>query len=134
MMRSADDPGTPVARMVPRSLMAPPGIPDFMSRQRFLELRPVRLEGRAWSGLGAIERVEVSADGGETWIAAELGPQRSPRAWRGWACVWEPPSAGDYELCSRAVDSAGHEQPISAEWNLKGYANNSVQRVAVTVS
>ena len=134
MMRSADDPGTPVARMVPRSLMAPPGIPDFMSRRRFLELRPVRLEGRAWSGLGAIERVDVSVDGGGTWMGAELAPQPSARAWRGWACVWEPPAAGDYELCSRAVDSAGHEQPISAEWNLKGYANNSVQRVAVTVS
>ena len=133
MMRSADDPGTPVTRMVPRSLMAPPGIPDFMSRRRFLERGPVRLEGRAWSGLGAIERVDVSADGGETWTVAELVPQRSPRAWRGWTYAWEPPAAGDYELCSRAVDSARNVQPVAAEWNLKGYANNSVQRVPVTV-
>ena len=134
MMRSADDPGTPVTRIVPRSLMAPPGIPDFMSRRRFLALGPVDLEGRAWSGLGTIERVDVSADGGETWIAAELAPQRSPRAWRGWTWAWEPPGAGDYELCSRAIDSAGNEQPLNAEWNLKGYANNSVQRVPVQVT
>ena len=134
MMRSADDPGTPVTRMVPRSLMAPPGIPDFMSRRRFLELGPVCLEGRAWSGHGTIGRVEVSVDGAATWTCAELAPQPSPHAWRGWTCAWEPEAAGDYELCSRAIDSAGNEQPISAEWNLKGYANNSVQRVPVSVS
>ena len=134
MMRSPEDPGTPVTRMAPRSLMVPPGIPDFMSRRRFLPLSPVRLEGRAWSGLGAIERVDVSTDGGETWTGAELSPQRSPRAWRGWSCPWQPPGPGDHELCSRAVDSAGNRQPIEAAWNLKGYANNSVQRVPVTVT
>ena len=31
-----DDEGTPVTRMVPRALMVPPGIPDFMTRRRTL--------------------------------------------------------------------------------------------------
>ena len=33
---SEDDPGTPVTRILPRSLLLPPGIPEFESRRRFL--------------------------------------------------------------------------------------------------
>ena len=40
--QSEDDPGIPVERMLPRSLMIPPGIPDFPDRKRFLEPGPVR--------------------------------------------------------------------------------------------
>src|SRR5206468_3366394 len=31
-----DEPGEPVTRIVPRSLMVPPGIPDFLTRRRFV--------------------------------------------------------------------------------------------------
>ena len=72
-----DDPGTPVTRIMPRALMVPPGIPDFMTRGRFVRPGPCELTGRAWSGWGAIEAVEVSADGGASWAEAELGPERS---------------------------------------------------------
>ena len=40
---------------------------------------------------------------------------------------------GAHELCSRASDAAGNTQPLDPPWNLKGYANNAVERVAVTV-
>ena len=59
------EPGEPVSRMLPRSLMVPPGVPDFMTRERRVEPGSVSLTGRAWSGHGAIERVEVSTDGGD---------------------------------------------------------------------
>ena len=43
---------------------------------------------------------------------------------------------GDYELCVRATDSAGHTQPLlgAETWNQGGYAVNAVQRVAVRVT
>src|SRR4029077_10122827 len=44
-----DDSGVPVTRMLPRALMVPPGIPDFMSRMRFLAPSREVLAGRAWS-------------------------------------------------------------------------------------
>src|SRR4051794_18866260 len=44
---SEDDPGTPVTRMLPRALMQPPGVPDFMTRRRFVSAGPSRLDGRA---------------------------------------------------------------------------------------
>ncbi|MGH2970468.1 MAG: sulfite oxidase, partial [Solirubrobacteraceae bacterium] len=40
---------------------------------------------------------------------------------------------GEHELCCRARDAAGNEQPVQAGWNVGGYANTSVQRVPVTV-
>ena len=33
-------PGEPVTRMLPRSLMVPPGVPDFMTRERHRRARP----------------------------------------------------------------------------------------------
>src|SRR5207245_17198 len=80
--RSDDDPGEPVTRMLPRALMIPPGIPDFMSRIRFVSPSHQVLMGRAWSGLAPIKSVELSADGARTWSAAELGESVSPYAWR----------------------------------------------------
>ena len=130
--RSEDEPGEPLTRMLPRSLMVPPGIPDFMTRERRLEPGPVELRGRAWSGWGPIERVEVSTDGAATFADAELEPPLGGAAWRGWRFAWHAPE-GEHELCSRATDAAGNTQPLEPPWNLKGYANNAVERLRVTV-
>jgi sulfane dehydrogenase subunit SoxC len=133
-MYGADgQPGELVTRMLPRSLMVPPGVPDFMSRERHLEPGPVTITGRAWSGRGAIERVEVSTDGGATFAPAELDEPLGPAAWRGWRFDWDAP-AGEHVLFSRATDTAGNSQPLDAAWNLKGYANNAVERVPVVVA
>jgi DMSO/TMAO reductase YedYZ molybdopterin-dependent catalytic subunit len=133
-MYDADgEPGDPVTRMLPRSLIVPPGVPDFYSRQRHLEPGPVTIGGRAWSGFGPIERVEVSTDGGETFAEARLAEPLGSAAWRGWQFDWEA-TAGEHVVCSRATDAAGNTQPLEAPWNLKGYANNAVDRIPVSVS
>jgi sulfane dehydrogenase subunit SoxC len=129
---SEEDPGRPVTRILPRSLMVPPGIPDFLSRTRFLDAGPCRLEGRAWSGWAPVERVEVSVDGGESWVEARLGEPVSEYAWRGWTHHWDA-EPGESELCCRATDAAGHTQPMSPVWNYDGFCNNAVQRVRVVV-
>jgi DMSO/TMAO reductase YedYZ molybdopterin-dependent catalytic subunit len=130
--RDEDDPGEPVTRINPRSLLVPPGIPDFPERRRFLEPGPCLLEGRAWSGWAPVERVEVSVDGGKTWHDAALGEPTGDYGWRGWSFQWDA-QPGEHELCSRATDGAGNAQPDEAEWNTGGYVNNAVQRVRVTV-
>ena len=130
---SEDDPGRPVTRILPRSLLVPPGIPDFFTRTRFLEPGPCTLEGRAWSGWGAVEHVEVSTDGGRSWSDAALGEAPSPFAWRGWTYGWDA-TVGEHELCCRATDASGRTQPPEPEWNLDGFCNNAVQRVRVVVS
>ncbi len=127
------EPGEPVTRMLPRSLTVPPGVPDFMTRTRHLEPGPVTLIGRAWSGFGSIEQVEVSTDAGATFNAAVLGPPLARNAWRGWTFDWDA-TPGEHVISSRATDSAGNTQPLEPPWNLKGYANNAVERIPVVVS
>jgi DMSO/TMAO reductase YedYZ molybdopterin-dependent catalytic subunit len=125
-----DDPGTPVNRIRPRALMVPPGIPDFFSRRRFVDAGSVGIVGRAWSGHGSIERVELGADG--EWSETRLDPPVGPYAWRRWSFDWLA-RPGDHELSCRATDSAGNVQPIEAPWNWQGMGNNMAQTVAVTV-
>ena len=125
-------PGEPVTRIMPRSLTVPPGIPDFMTRERFVDAGPCELRGRAWSGWAPIERVEVSADDGASWADAALEPPLGERAWRGWSFAWEA-TPGEHVIASRATDAAGNVQPADPQWNLKGYANNAAERIPVTV-
>ncbi len=130
---SDDELGEPVTRMLPRSLMIPPGIPDFMSRARQLGVGTWTLEGRAWSGRGPVVRVEVSADGGQTWDEAELDAESNAYTWRAWRYRWAAGREGEFELCCRASDAAGNVQPLVAPWNAQGMCNNEVQRIAVRV-
>ncbi len=129
-----DDPGTPYTRMSPRALAVPPGIPDFHSRERHLGSGTCVLRGRAWSGWAPIAAVDVSVDGGKTWAAAEIERDvDSPWAWCAWSFEWDA-SPGRHELCFRARDEAGNEQPLDGEWNVGGYGNNAVHRVVAKVS
>jgi DMSO/TMAO reductase YedYZ molybdopterin-dependent catalytic subunit len=129
-----DEPGEPITTIAPRSLMVPPGVPEFMTRARIVDAGSTEIVGRAWCGESEIAAVEVSTDGGATWAPAELGEGLLGRwAWRAWRFSWtaEP---GEYELCCRARDAAGNEQPLEPPWNVGGYVNNAVQRVTVTVT
>jgi len=129
----ADDPGVPVTRIQPRALLIPPGFPDFMSRTRFLAPGQCRIEGRAWSGIAPVNRVEISVDDGATWQPATLTPSASPWEWAGWHFDWEA-KPGEYVLTARTFDESGAGQPVEQPWNRQGMANNMVQRVTVIVS
>jgi DMSO/TMAO reductase YedYZ molybdopterin-dependent catalytic subunit len=124
-------PGTPVTHMRVKSLLVPPGIPDWYSRQRLLDAGVTELFGRAWSGGGvAIARVEVGVNG--RWEAATLAPQINKFAWQGWRYLWQA-EAGDYELACRAMDANGDTQPLAPCWDAGGFGNNAVHRVKVWV-
>lgn len=128
--QSREDPGVRVERIRPRALMVPPGVPDFMSRRRFVDPGEHLIEGRAWSGLAPVTRVDFSGDGGVTWRQADVEDGSSPFAWRRWSYRWQA-SAGEHELCARATDAAGNSQPADQDWNAEGVQNNAVQRVRV---
>jgi sulfane dehydrogenase subunit SoxC len=135
LRQTPEDAGQPLSRMFPRALMEPPGIPDFMTRERTLRRGRCTLAGRAWSGHAPVAAVEVSVDGAATWAAAKLEPATLGEwAWRRWTFAWEPPAPGSYVVCCRARDAAGNEQPAEPAWNVGGYANNEVQRVVVAVT
>ena len=134
--RSADEKGEPVTLQRPRAMMAPPGIPSQLGRTRYVQSgQKVRVEGRAWSGFGAVERVEFSPDGGKSWEEAALAGRTGRFGWYGWSHEWEAGEPGEYELSCRATDRAGNAQPPDAGevWNHGTYGVNAVQRVPVVV-
>lgn len=128
--KDADDAGTPVTWIKVRSLMVPPGVPDFFTRSRVLPAGPVMLTGRAWSGEGAVERVDVGIDG--QWTPAHLEHPAGPFAWCAWSLPWVA-DRGEHELACRATDATGAVQPLEQAWNYQGMGNNVVQRIKVTV-
>ena len=130
--RDADDPGEPVSLLKVRSLMVPPGIPDFVTRVRLVEVGTVTLTGRTWAGRLDVSGVEVSTNGGESWSAARLDEPIGRLAWRGWSYHWVA-KPGAYTLCVRARDSEGDAQPVDQPWTYQGMGNNMVQRVDVVV-
>lgn len=97
----------------------------------------VQLGGYAWSGSGTgVGKVEVSADGGESWSVAELlpigaGADEQPFAWRRWTAEVRVQD-GQAVMC-RAVDGAYNAQPAHVRdvWNARGLVNNSWHRVFV---
>ena len=91
----------------------------------------VQIHGVAFGGTRAIERVEISVDGGDSWHTARLvGPDLGRFAWRQFALAVKLP-AGTYQVASRAVDVAGNVQPADRVENAHGYNNNSWRDHAV---
>ncbi len=71
------------------------------------------LTGLAWSGRGRIERVEVTTDGGRTWVKAELQEPRLPMALTRFRLAWRF-DGQDTRIASRAIDETGYVQPTRA--------------------
>ncbi|GIW82492.1 MAG: hypothetical protein KatS3mg105_4299 [Gemmatales bacterium] len=71
-----------------------------------------RIFGVAWAGEEAVERVELSTDGGRTWAVADLIGLKAPYSWTMWEYLWEVAEPGDYVLLSRAVSASGQVQPL----------------------
>jgi sulfane dehydrogenase subunit SoxC len=69
-----------------------------------------QISGLAWSGRGKIARVEISADGGESWLDAELHGPILDCSFTRFSLPWH--WQGDYAvLQSRATDETGYVQP-----------------------
>ncbi len=128
---TADDPGVPVTTLRVKSLLVPPGMPDWYTRRRLVERGPVTLTGRAWSGAGVpIVKVEVGVNG--AFVDATLASPSAKYAWRGWHFDWNA-IPGEHELSCRATDGNGEVQPLSAQPDRGGFGNNALHRVKVTV-
>ncbi|PYR09778.1 MAG: sulfite dehydrogenase, partial [Acidobacteria bacterium] len=89
------------------------------------------LTGLAWSGRGAIARVEITIDGGQSWTAAELQTPVLPKAHTRfrWSWKWD---GRDALLASRATDETGYTQPtVQRLVEIRGvnsnYHNNGIQ-------
>ncbi|MCG6904410.1 MAG: sulfite oxidase [Rhodobacter sp.] len=126
-----EDVGRPITEIRVKSLMVPPGVPDWLTRARYVQAGRVDLVGRAWSGGGVpVARVEVGV--GDDWFDAELEPSPGRYAWAKWRFAWDA-APGEHRLRCRATDANGAVQPLDAPWDVSGFANNAAQVVDVLV-
>jgi sulfane dehydrogenase subunit SoxC len=68
------------------------------------------ISGLAWSGRGAVAKVEVTADGGQTWQQAVLQEPVQPMAFTRFRLPWAWDGA-ETTLISRCTDETGYVQP-----------------------
>lgn len=97
------------------------------------DTRALTVRGHAWAGDNFVSRLDVTADFGESWVQAHLEPPPNPYSWQSWSAEIPVPGRGYYEVWARATDSEGNQQPFAVNWNPKGYLNNAMHRIAVTV-
>jgi len=92
----------------------------------------VEVSGVAWAGHDGVAGVEVRLRGG-SWRPAMLAPQTERYGFTHWSdTVAAPP--GNHEIEARAVDQSGNVQPERPEWNVFGYANNSIHRIPISIA
>ncbi len=104
------------------------------SRLNWKYKKSLSVRGHAWAGDRSIKAVHVSIDFGVNWRKAVLTPPVNPFAWQNWKTVIDFPMKGYYEVWARATDSIGEMQPMVVPgWNPKGYLNNAMHRISVTV-
>ena len=94
----------------------------------------IQIHGVAFGGINAIDSVEVSTDGGETWQQAEfVGPDLGRYAWRPFVLAADL-APGTYTITSRATDVEGRVQEEVTEPNHRGYDYSGWRRLAVEVT
>ena len=93
----------------------------------------IQLRGFAWAGEADITRVDVSTDAGRTWNTAVLDSDKARYTWRRFRYLWKPSAAGLFVVMSRATDSQGRTQPMSASWNPSGYMYNVADKIQINV-
>jgi sulfite dehydrogenase len=88
------------------------------------------VKGIAFDGGYEITEVSLSTNAGQTWSAAQLGPDLGRYSFREWQTVARLPP-GKHELKVRAINRIGQSQPMAPLWNLPGYMRNVVETVRV---
>ena len=93
-----------------------------------------RMHGAAWAGESDVAKVEVSEDGGKTWVVAKLLGDPVRYAWRLWEHDWRTPErAGPHLLMARATDSKGRVQPMGWDQDLRDAVISHVLPIEVEV-
>ena len=118
----------PVTELVVNSLIADPLEDAEMDRSGFA------IRGVAWDHGSGINRVEVSLDGGRSWLDALLDRPLGPYAFRRFSLETGFVQPGTHRLMSRATSHAGERQAERFKVNPGGYHNNVPRAFSVVVT
>ncbi|GJN03749.1 hypothetical protein PR202_ga21225 [Eleusine coracana subsp. coracana] len=123
------------------SVITTPGHDEILPINAVTTQRGYTMKGYAYSGGGKkVTRVEVTLDGGETWLVCALDhPEKPNKYGKYWCwCFWSVEVEvldllGAKEIAVRAWDQSLNTQPEKLIWNLMGMMNNCWFKVKVNV-
>jgi DMSO/TMAO reductase YedYZ molybdopterin-dependent catalytic subunit len=119
---------TPISEMVVNSLITDP-VDGATVRGT-----PVKIGGIAWDGGYGIRTVEISSDGGATWVEAKLGEDLGRFAFRTFSYQLSPKGAGKQTVVARATNKIGQTQTAELIHNPAGYHHNVIQSITFNVA
>ena len=119
---------TPITEIVVNSLITNP------TDGANVKMGPITVGGIAWDGGYGISTVEVSSDGGKTWIPARLGEDLGRFAFRTFSYDLLPKGPGKQTVMARAINKIGQTQTTELIHNPAGYHHNVVHSVTFNVA
>jgi DMSO/TMAO reductase YedYZ molybdopterin-dependent catalytic subunit len=126
-------PGAPAGPRVPVSSMRPRALITNISDGAKLPVRSLTpVQGVALGGNHGVNMVELSADGGRSWVPAQLGQDHGRYSFRRFRGALALP-AGRHVVLARATNAAGVTQPLTQNWNPSGYNRAGVDPVRVEI-
>jgi sulfite dehydrogenase len=115
----------PIARLNIRSFLT-----SHASSAQVAAGRSVALSGIAFDGGAGVARVDISADGGQSWQEAALGEDLGRYSFRAWRLSHSLPP-GRHRIQVRATSRSGEVQPVEPRWQPAGYMRNVIETVEV---
>jgi DMSO/TMAO reductase YedYZ molybdopterin-dependent catalytic subunit len=93
-----------------------------------------RFFGVSWAGENSVSRVDVSTDGGATWVDATLVGPQAPYSWTLWEYLWEADTPGEHTVLVRATSSGGRVQPADHDPLNGGYLIHHTRPLSLRVA
>ena len=118
----------PITKMVPRSFITNLGTGEPLKAGAKNLVR-----GIAFGGTTGVKAVDLSVDGGATWLPTVLGRDEGKYSFRQWQAEVTP-AAGDLALMVRCTNDDGLAQPLANNWNPSGFMHNGIETVRAKVA
>jgi DMSO/TMAO reductase YedYZ molybdopterin-dependent catalytic subunit len=119
----------PINRMLPRSFFT-----NLKAGATTRAGQPTLVRGIAFGGINALKQVQFSANGGHSWVEANLGQDHGRYSFRQWQTTVSFPQPCKQTLMVRAIDSTGQVQPAIPNWNGGGFMRNVIESVDMNVT
>jgi hypothetical protein len=118
----------PINKMVPRSFVT-----NLRTGATLKAGAMTLVRGIAFGGSTGVKSVEISVDGGASWLPTTLGRDEGKYSFRQWqaAIVAE---AGAVSIMVRCTNSDGLAQPATPNWNPGGFMHNAIETIHLTAA
>jgi hypothetical protein len=118
----------PINKMVPRSF-----ITNLKDGATLKAGAKTLVRGFAFGGSTGVKSVEISIDGGASWLPTTLGQDEGKYSFRQWQSEIVP-AAGKLDLKVRCTNSDGLAQPSTMNWNPGAFMLNAIETIHTTVA